>query len=118
MIRLRPTPRPGKRFAVLARDESGQLLEVFLQQRSEAEHQAGAIDDRRCDPCRQCGRGGFNDVASFLGRRKRYAGDDFAGGRVEDIAGALGFEFCPIATRENWNGFLGWCGCSCHKCLM
>ena len=42
------SPGFGKRFAVLARDESGQLFEVLFQQGAEAEHQPGPLDDRAC----------------------------------------------------------------------
>ena len=40
-------PGLGERLAMLAGDERGELLEVFLQQRAEAEHHAGPLDDRR-----------------------------------------------------------------------
>ena len=68
-------PGFGQRLAVLARDQGGQLFEVLLQQRAEAEHQPGPLDDRRFAPSRQRGGGRFDHLPGLLGRGERHAGD-------------------------------------------
>ena len=67
-------PGLGERLAMLARDQRGELFEVFFQQRAEAEHHPGPLDDRRLAPGRQRGGGGFDDFAGLLRRRRTARG--------------------------------------------
>src|SRR2546429_1207382 len=77
-----------KRLAVVARDERGQLLEVLLECRLEAEHQAHPLHHRRLRPVRVSVRCGAN-CRVYLGRaRQRHVVDDLACGRIEDRQGA------------------------------
>ena len=66
MPRLHLGPGLGERLAVLARDERGELFEVLFQQRAEAEHEPGPLDDRRFAPGRQRGGRRLDDFAGFV----------------------------------------------------
>src|SRR5713226_6993074 len=73
-----------ERLAMVARDQRGQLLEVLLEDRLEAEHQAHPLHHRRLRPERVRVRGGLNGRVHLGSARERHVVDDLAGGGIED----------------------------------
>jgi hypothetical protein len=82
--------RVRQHLAVLARDRGDELVGMLLQQRLEAEHDAGASKRRRRGPCRECGLRRFDGSPDLGGGRERNARAQRAGRGCEDIAEAAG----------------------------
>jgi hypothetical protein len=89
-----------QRLAVLVREDAGQLLEVPLQDALQFEEVARPLDRRHLPPGRIRGVGGLDGRIDLGGAPEGDLGDQLAGGRVVDLAGAGRADLHPFPVHE------------------
>ena len=67
----------GQRLAVLAGDQGGQFVEMFIDQGMNREHNPRSIDDRCLGPGGKSALGSRHHGRRFVGGAKRHARDLF-----------------------------------------
>src|SRR5262249_44889057 len=83
-----------------ARKKMREFVHVLFEERLELEHHPGAALRVEAGPFGKRGLRGLYGLAQFDARRERYAGGDFAGCGIEDVAKTAGAARHMAATKK------------------